>query len=107
MGSFIMREIIDQLRSTVRFCGFELETVQTHPNYVSLELRSKKRFRKKNYTLGVSKTLTGILTAERELSRSSKRQILIMDPVNNLMEPTLTAVKLFHTFEDLQTFLND
>ena len=101
-----MREIIDQLRSTVRFCGFELETIQSHPSYVSLELRSKKLFRKKNYTLGVSKSLSGLLTAERELSRNSKNKVIIMDPINNLMEPTLTAVKLFHTFEDLQTFLN-
>ena len=101
-----MREIIDQLRSTVRFCGFELETIQSHPNYVSLELQSKKRFRKKNYTLGVSKSLSGLLAAERELSRSSKNKVIIMDPINNLMEPTLTAVKLFHTFEDLQAFLS-
>ncbi len=102
-----MREIIEQLRSTVSFCGFELESIQSHPNYVSLELRSKKRFRKKNYTLGVSKSLSGILAAERELSRTSKRKILIMDPVNNLMEPTLTTIRLFHTFEDLQDFLNE
>lgn len=101
-----MREIVDQLRSTVRFCGFELEAIQSHPNYISLELRSKKRFRKKNYTLGVSKSLSGLLTAERELSRNSKGQVIIMDPINNLIEPTLSAVKLFHTFEDLQAFLN-
>ncbi len=102
-----MREIVKQLRSTVSFCGFELEDISSHQNYISLELSSKKRFRKKNYTLGVSKSLNGLLTAERELSRVSKRQLIIFDPVNNLLEPTLGKVLLFHDFDQLQVFLNE
>jgi len=102
-----MREIIKQLRSTVSFCGFELEAISTRQNYISLELSSKKRFRKKSYSLGVSKSLTGILNAERELSRISKRQLIIFDPVNNLLEPTLGNVRLFHDFDKLQEFLNE
>ena len=101
-----MREIINQLRSTVRFCGFQLEAILSHQNYISIELSSKKRFRKKNYSLGVSKSLTGLLTAERELSRNSKRTLIIFDPVNNLLEPTLGNVLLFHDFDKLQEFLN-
>ncbi|MHA1993688.1 MAG: hypothetical protein ACW97Z_04045 [Candidatus Hodarchaeales archaeon] len=103
-----MKQIIDQIRSTVTFCGFELEAISSHQKYVSIELRSKKRFRKKNYTLGVSKTLAGLLAAERELSRVSKNQILLLDPINNLMEPTLSKkIKLFHDFDQLQVFLNE
>lgn len=102
-----MREIIKQLRSTVSFCGFELEAISSHQNYISLELSSKKRFRKKNYSLGVSKSLTGLLTAERELSRISKKKLIIFDPVNNLLEPTLGNVLLFHDFDQLQSFLNE
>jgi hypothetical protein len=102
-----MREIIKQLRSTVRFCGFELEAITSHQNYIAIELSSKKRFRKKNYSLGVSKSLTGLLAAERELSRVSKRQLVIFDPVNNLLEPTLGNVRLFHDFDQLQEFLNE
>ena len=102
-----MREIIKQLRSTVSFCGFELEDISSHQNYISLELSSRKRFRKKNYSLGVSKSLTGLLAAERELSRASKRQLILFDPVNNLLEPTLGNVRLFHDFDQLQAFLNE
>ena len=101
-----MRDIIKQLRSTVSFCGFELEAISSHQNYILLELSSKKRFRKKNYSLAVSKSLNGLLTAEREVTRISKRQLIIFDPVNNLLEPTLGNVLLFHDFDQLQVFLN-
>jgi hypothetical protein len=103
-----MKDIIDQIRSTVTFCGFALEAITPHQSYVSIVLRSKKRFRKKNYVLGVSKSLTGLLAAERELSRTTKDQILLLDPVNNLLEPTLTGkIKLFHDLDQLQVFLNE
>jgi hypothetical protein len=102
-----MKEIIEQLRSVVRFCGFELNAIQPKQNYISMDLTSKKRFRKKNYVLGVSTSLTGLLAAERELSRSTKSLVIIFDPVNNLLEPTLDSVKLFHEISDLQAFLNE
>ena len=102
-----MKEIIEQLRSSVGFSGFELNDIKSRQKYISMDLISKKRFRKKNYVLGVSTTLTGLLAAERELSRNSKQQIIIFDPVNNLLEPTLKRVKLFHEITDLQLFLNE
>ncbi|MFX0051385.1 MAG: hypothetical protein ACFFAJ_01885 [Candidatus Hodarchaeota archaeon] len=101
-----MKELIDQIRSTVAFCGFDVESISSHKSYVSFELKSKSRFRKKNYQMAVSKSLNGILTAERELSRSSRNQIIILDPVNNLLEPTLENVELFHDLDQLQGFLS-
>ena len=102
-----MKEIIEQIRSVVRFSGFELNAIQPKQNYISMALTSKKRFRKKNYVLGVSTSLTGLLAAERELSRITKHLVIIFDPVNNLLEPTLQSVKLFHEINDLQAFLNE
>ncbi|MFX0172219.1 MAG: hypothetical protein ACFE9L_09880 [Candidatus Hodarchaeota archaeon] len=102
-----MKQLIDQIRSTVAFCGFEVESIASHKSYVSFDLKSKSRFRKKNYLMAVSKSLNGLLTAERELSRNSRNQkIIILDPVNNLLKPTLGNVELFHDLDQLQGFLS-
>jgi hypothetical protein len=101
-----MKELIDQIRSIVTFCGFEIESVTPHKTYMTLELKSRSLFRKKNYQMAVSKSLNGLLTAERELSRNSRNQIIILDPINNLLEPTLGNIKLFHDLDQLQDFLN-
>ena len=101
-----MKDLIDQIRSVVGFCGFEVESIKAKKLYVTLTLHSKSRFRKKNYQMALSKSITGLLTAERELSRISKKKIIIFDPVNNLIEPTLDNVELFHDLDALQEFLN-
>jgi hypothetical protein len=55
--------------------------------------------------MGVSRSLTGILAAERELSRSHKNNVIIFDPVNYLPKPTFENVELFHDLDSLQEFL--
>ncbi|MFX0186065.1 MAG: hypothetical protein ACFE95_23525 [Candidatus Hodarchaeota archaeon] len=101
-----MKELIGQIRSIVTFCGFEIESIRPHKSYMTLELKSRSRFRKRNYQMAISKSLNGLLTAERELSRNSKSKILILDPVNNLLEPTFGNIQLFHDLDQLQDFLN-
>ncbi|UCE12489.1 MAG: hypothetical protein JSV04_09865 [Candidatus Heimdallarchaeota archaeon] len=107
MDTIIVKELVDQIRSVVNFSGFTVESVASHGLFISLELISKKRFRKKNYHLAVSRSLNGILTAERELSRKYKGDILIYDPVNFLPEPTFSYVHLFHDLDALQNFLSE
>lgn len=55
--------------------------------------------------MGVSKSLTGILAAERELSRKYKNNVIILDPVNYLPKPTFANIELFHDLDSLQGFL--
>jgi len=100
-----VKELVDQIHSVVSFCGFEIESVTPHPTYITFDLKSKKRFRKRNYRMAVSKSLNGILAAERELSRSSKNKVIILDPVNYLPEPTFSNVLLFHDINELQEYL--
>ncbi|MFW9903479.1 MAG: hypothetical protein ACFFFH_04040 [Candidatus Thorarchaeota archaeon] len=101
-----MKEIINQIRAVVAFCGLEIESITPRNTFVILDLRSKTRFRKKNFHLGISKSLNGILAAERELSREYKKNIVILDPVNYLPQPTFTNVSLFHDLDSLQDFFN-
>ncbi len=54
--------------------------------------------------MGVSKSLNGILAAERELSRNHKNNVIILDPVNYLPKPTFGNVELFHDLDSLQEF---
>ncbi len=100
-----MKSLVSQIKKTITFCGFEVESITPYKQFVSLDIKSKSRFRKKSFCLALSKSLNGILTAERQLNRSTKRQILIFDPVNNLPEPTLGNVHLFHDVDHLQEFL--
>ena len=102
-----MKELIKQLRNTVRFNGFAVEAIKAHQKYVTMELKSKSRFRKKNYHLAISKSLTGLLAAERELSRTFKKNIIILDPVNHIELPTFGSVKLLHDLDQLQGLLNE
>lgn len=102
-----MKELVDQIRSVVSFSGFTVESVASHGVFISLDLTSKKRFRKKNYHLAVSRSLNGILTAERELSRKYKGNVLIFDPVNHLPSPTFRNIQLFHDLDALQNFLSE
>ena len=101
-----MKEIVNQIRSAVSFCGFEVESISPKKLYVSLNLKSRSKFRKKNYHLAISKSLNGILTAERELTRSHKKNIIIFDPVNCLPEPTFGNVEIIHDTDTLQEYLN-
>ncbi|MFX0207234.1 MAG: hypothetical protein ACFFDT_14695, partial [Candidatus Hodarchaeota archaeon] len=91
-----MKELVNQIRSVTAFCGFEIESIVSRKSFVVVDLKSKSRFRKKNYHLGVSKSLNGILAAERELTRKYKSNIVILDPVNHLPAPTFNNVTLFH-----------
>ncbi len=100
-----MRELVSQIRSIVAFCGYEVEAINTHPKYIEMNLKSKSRFRKRNYHMALSNSLTGILAAEREMSRNFKKNIIIYDPTNNLPEPTFNNVELFHDLDLLQEFL--
>ncbi|MHA2246485.1 MAG: hypothetical protein ACXADY_16205 [Candidatus Hodarchaeales archaeon] len=102
-----MKEIVSQIRSVVAFCGLEVESIASRKIYVTLDLKSKSRFRKKIYHMGVSKSLNGILAAERELSRKFKNNILILDLVNYLPKPTFANVELFHDLDTLQDFLKE
>lgn len=102
-----MKNLVSQVKRTVIFCGFEVESITPDKLFISLDIKSKSRFRKKSYCLALSKSLNGILTAERQLSRNAKRQILIFDPVNNLPEPTLEKIKLFHDLDHLQEYLTN
>ncbi len=100
-----VKEIVNQIRSVVAFCGLKIESIESHKSFVTLDLISSGRFRKKSYYMGVSKSLTGILAAERELSRNHKKNVLIIDPVNYLPKPTFKNVELFHDLDALQDFL--
>lgn len=102
-----MKEIVSQIRSVVAFCGLEIESIASRKTFVTLDLKSKSRFRKKNYYVGVSKSLNGILSAERELSRKYKKNVLIVDPVNYLPKPTFGNIELFHDLDSLQDFLKE
>ncbi|MHA2226387.1 MAG: hypothetical protein ACXAC8_14350 [Candidatus Hodarchaeales archaeon] len=102
-----MKEVVNQIRSVVTFCGYEIESIVPHKLFVALDLKSKKRFRKRKYSMAISKSLNGLLTAERELSRQSKDSIIIFDPVNNLQEPTFDNVTLVHDFDSLQGLLHE
>ncbi|MFX0015440.1 MAG: hypothetical protein ACFFB2_12595 [Promethearchaeota archaeon] len=102
-----MKELVNQIRSVAAFCGLDIESIASRKTYVVLELKSKGRFRKKNYHMGVSKSLNGILAAERELSRDYKDKIVILDPVNYLPTPTFKNVSLFHDLDSLQSFFNE
>ncbi|UCG01036.1 MAG: hypothetical protein JSW11_15640 [Candidatus Heimdallarchaeota archaeon] len=101
-----MKEIINQIRAVTAFCGLEIETITPRKTFVLLDLKSKGRFRKKNFHMGVSKSLNGILAAERELSRQFKENIVILDPVNFLPQPTFDNISLFHDLDSLQEFFN-
>ncbi|MFX0088046.1 MAG: hypothetical protein ACFFAU_20500 [Candidatus Hodarchaeota archaeon] len=101
-----MKELLKQLRNVVAFSGFMVETVKPQSTYITLELKSKSRFRKKNYHVAISKSLTGLLAAERELSRQFKRDIIILDPVNHLELATFQNIALLHDLDQLQEFLN-
>lgn len=101
-----MKDLIEQIRAAVGFSGFTVESIKAEKLYVTLKLNSKSRFRKKNYHMALSKSITGLLTAERELRRISKNKIIIYDPINNLIEPTLENVELFHDLDTLQEFLS-
>jgi nucleoside-triphosphatase THEP1 len=100
-----LKELIKQLRNVVAFSGFMVETVKPHSTYVTMELKSKSLFRKKNYHVAISKSLTGLLAAERDLSRQFKRDIIILDPVNHLELATFQNVELVHDLDQLQEFL--
>jgi len=100
-----MKDLVSQIKKAIIFCGFEVESITPHKLFVTLDIKSKSRFRKKAYCLALSKTLNGLLTAERQLSRNTKRQIIIFDPVNNLPEPTLEKVQLLHDLDHLQEYL--
>ena len=100
-----MKELVKQIRSAVSFCGFEIESISPKKLYVALDLKSKSKFRKKSYHIAVSKSLNGILTAERELSRNYKKNIIIFDPVNCLPEPTFGEIEIFNDLDSLQNFL--
>ncbi|MFX0124606.1 MAG: hypothetical protein ACFFAE_13320 [Candidatus Hodarchaeota archaeon] len=102
-----MKDIVNQIRSVATFCGLEIESITPKKNFVLLDLKSRGRFRKKNFHMGVSKSLTGILAAERELSREFKSNIVILDPVNNLPQPTFNNITLFHDLDSLQDFFNE
>ena len=102
-----MKELIKQLHSAVAFSGFAVEEIKGHQKYVTMELKSKSRFRKKNLHLALSKSLTGLLAAERELSRAFKKNIIILDPVNHLELPTFGSVHLLHDLDQLQGLLNE
>jgi hypothetical protein len=102
-----VKELIKQLRSAVAFCGFAVEAIEAQKKYVKMELRSKSRFRKKNYHLALSNSITGLLTAERELSRAFKKNIIILDYVNHLELPTFGSVHLLHDLDQLQGLLNE
>ncbi len=101
-----MKEVVNQIRSAVSFCGFEIESISPKKLYVALDLKSRSKFRKKNFHMAVSKSLNGILTAERDLSRSYKKNVIIFDPVNCLPEPTFGNVEIIHDLDSLQKFLN-
>jgi len=101
-----MKEVVDQIRSVAAFCGLEIESITPRKTFVLLDLKSKGRFRKKNFHLGVSKSLTGLLAAERELSREYKNNIVILDLVNHLPQPTFHNISLFHELDSLQDFFN-
>lgn len=102
-----MKELVNQIRSVTTFCGFEIESIVSRKTFVVLDLKSKSRFRKKNYHLGVSKSLNGILAAERELTRKHKKNVVILDPVNYLPEPTFNNIILFHDLDSLQKMLTE
>lgn len=102
----LLKEIIDQIRSVVGFSGFNVETISAKKLYVTMELRSRSRFRKKTYQMAISRSINGLLAAERELKRITKQTIIIFDPVNNLLKPTFDNVELFHDLDALQDFLN-
>ena len=57
--------------------------------------------------MGVSRSLNGVLAAERELTREFKDNIVILDPVNYLPEPTFNNITLFHDLDSLQDFFNE
>ncbi|MFX1516431.1 MAG: hypothetical protein ACFFC6_08980 [Promethearchaeota archaeon] len=101
-----MKEVVEQIRSVAAFCGLEIESITPRKTFVLLDLKSKGRFRKKNFHLGISKSLNGILAAERELSRKYKNNIVILDPINQLPQPTFHNISLFHDFDSLQDFFN-
>ena len=101
-----MKEVVEQIRSVAAFCGLEIESITPRKTFVLLDLKSKGRFRKKNFHLGVSKSLTGLLAAERELSREFKNNIAILDPTNHLPQPTFRNISLFHDLDSLQDFFN-
>lgn len=102
-----MKELVNQIRSITTFCGFEIESIVSRKTFMVLDLKSKSRFRKKNYHLGVSKSLNGILAAEREMTRKYKKSIIIFDPINHLPSPTFNNVTLFHDLDSLQEVLNE
>ena len=102
-----MKEVVDQIKSVVSFCGFDIESISSRQSYITIDLKSRSRFRKRTFILAVSNGLTGILTAERELSRNQRGKILIYDPVNHLPEPTFDNVILFHDLDTLQQFLSN
>jgi hypothetical protein len=101
-----VKDVVNQIRSIAAFCGLEIESIKPRKTFVLLDLKSKGRFRKRNFHLGVSKSLNGILAAERELSREFKNNIVILDPINYLPQPTFTNVSLFHDLDSLQDFFN-
>ncbi|MFX1284892.1 MAG: hypothetical protein ACFFB5_14620 [Promethearchaeota archaeon] len=102
-----MKELINQIRSVTTFCGFDIESIVSHKTFMVVDLKSKSLFRKKSYHLGVSKSLNGILAAERELTRNYKNNIFILDPINHLPAPTFNNVTLFHDLDSLQKVLNE
>jgi len=102
-----LKELIKQLRNVVSFSGFMVEALEAQKTYVMMELKSKSRFRKRNYHVALSSSLTGLLAAERELSRKFGKNIIILDPINHLELPTFQNVQLFHDLNQLQGFLND
>ncbi|WP_455142067.1 hypothetical protein [Candidatus Hodarchaeum mangrovi] len=104
---YSVKEVVDQIKSVVSFCGFEVESILSRQFYITFDLKSKSRFRKRTYILAVSNGLTGILTAERELSRNARGKALIYDPINHLPEPTFDNVILFHDLDTLQQFLSN
>ncbi len=103
----IVKDIVNQIRSVATFCGLEIESITPRKTFVILDLKSKGRFRKKNFHMGVSKSLNGILAAERELTREFKNNVVILDPVNYLPQPTFTNITLIHDLDSLQDIFNE
>ena len=103
-----IKSILKEIKQIIMFCGFEVLSIKQikkpRANFLIVETQSKGRFRKKNYFVGISDGLNGLLAAEREFARRGSKggQFLIIDTNNSLPSTSFKAVKLIHTYEELQ-----